>query len=519
MEVGIFAPLFIFNANCFEGWQFGSWAGQLGDGRAISLFESTNPNTKVRYEIQLKGAGRTPYSRFADGKAVLRSSIREFVVSEALNGLYIPTTRALALTLAPKSKVIRETLEPGAIVARFAQSWLRIGTYDILRAQGDRKLIRRLSDFVAEHVYSGWASLPGVYDSTRHVLQAPPTDISREAIEGAKGLEENRYTRLYRAIVRRNALTVAQWQAYAFTNGVLNTDNTSLLGLSLDFGPFAFLDNFDPSYTPNHDDHMLRYSYKNQPSIIWWNLVRLGESLGELIGSGPKVDDPEFTEKGVIEDFAPELIKRAETLIANIGEEYKAVFLAEYKRLMGLRLGLKSEQEDDFDKLFSELLDMLETLELDFNHFFRRLSSVKLAELDTVEKRREVAPRFFHAEGISATSVLSEDQGRDRLAEWLETWSKRIESDWGTEGDAEREAAMKAVNPKFIPRSWVLDELIRRVDQGGERDVIQRVMRMVENPFSEHWAGEEEKEARAEEERWCGDVPRESRAMQCSCSS
>ena len=147
-------------AQCYGGWQFGSWAGQLGDGRAISLFETTNPETNVRYEIQLKGAGKTPYSRFADGKAVLRSSIREFVVSEALNALNIPTTRALSLTLCPKSMVARERMEPGAIVARFAQSWLRIGTFDILRARGDRGLIRKVATYIAEDVFSGWESLP-----------------------------------------------------------------------------------------------------------------------------------------------------------------------------------------------------------------------------------------------------------------------------------------------------------------------------------------------------------------------
>src|SRR5262249_11399036 len=141
-------------------WQFGVWAGQLGDGRAISLFEAINPSTKVRYEIQLKGAGRTPYSRFADGKTVLRSSIREFVVSEALNALGIPTTRALSLTLCPKSLVVREVMEPGAIVVRFAQSWLRIGSFDILRARGARDLVRKLADYVAEEVFSGWESLP-----------------------------------------------------------------------------------------------------------------------------------------------------------------------------------------------------------------------------------------------------------------------------------------------------------------------------------------------------------------------
>ncbi|KAL6720187.1 hypothetical protein ACLMJK_002108 [Lecanora helva] len=501
-------------AQCYGGWQFGSWAGQLGDGRAISLFESTNPLTHTRYEIQLKGAGRTPYSRFADGKAVLRSSIREFVVSEALNGLRIPTTRALSLTLAPTSRVRRERLEPGAIVARFAQSWLRIGTFDIIRARGDRKLIRTLSDYVAEHVYTGWESLPAAQDDASKPTVNRPSGVRKDIIQGAEGLEENRYTRLYRAIARKNALTVAAWQAYAFTNGVLNTDNTSLLGLSLDFGPFAFLDNFDPSYTPNHDDHMLRYSYKNQPTIIWWNLVRLGESMGELVGSGPQVDNREFMEEGVKENFAPELIKRAESIIHNVGEEYKAVFLAEYTRLMRARLGLVSEQESDFKDLFSELLDTLEALELDFNHFFRRLSSLKVSELGTEEERKEKAAIFLHAEGISSTTSVTELGARERLATWLAKWVSRIQQDWGCDQDANREKEMKNVNPKFVPRSWILDEIIQRVEHQGKREVIKRVMTMAEHPFEDDWGGD-----RAEEERWCGDVPRQGRMMQCSCSS
>lgn len=502
-------------AQCYGGWQFGSWAGQLGDGRAISLFESTNPSTKTRYEVQLKGAGRTPYSRFADGKAVLRSSIREFIVSEALNGLHIPTTRALALTLTPESKIRRERLEPGAIVARFAQSWLRIGTFDIMRARGDRDLVRTLANYVAENVYPGWESLPAALnDSSTATASDPSTGVAANKIQGGDGVEENRYTRLYRAICRKNALTVAAWQAYAFTNGVLNTDNTSLLGLSLDFGPFAFLDNFDPSYTPNHDDHALRYSYKNQPSVIWWNLVRLGETFGELIGAGPKVDEETFIEHGVTEEFGPELIKRAETVIGQVGEEYKAVFLAEYSRLMSTRLGLLSEQASDFDDLFSELLDTLEALELDFNHFFRRLCSVKVSELETEDARKEKASIFFHAEGMTATSGVTEIAAKERVGTWLNKWAERIKQDWGSERDGEREKEMKKVNPKFIPRSWVLDEIIQRVERGGEREVIKRVMAMAEHPFEDQWYGDAE-----EEEKWCGDVPRHGRMMQCSCSS
>ena len=501
-------------AMCYGGWQFGSWAGQLGDGRAISLFETTNSDSGIRYELQLKGAGITPYSRFADGKAVLRSSIREFIVSEALNALRIPTTRALSLTLLPHSRVRRETWEPGAIVARFAQSWLRIGSFDILRARGERPLIRQLSTYIAENVFDGWKSLPGRIEDGVSPSEAPPKGVDSKTIEGPAGAEENSFTRLYREIVRRNARTVAAWQAYVFTNGVLNTDNTSIMGLSIDFGPFAFLDNFDPNYTPNHDDHMLRYSYRNQPTIIWWNLVRLGESLGELMGAGAGVDETEFMEKGVRQEDADELVSRAEGIITRAGEEYKAEFLREYKRLMTARLGLKSHKDSDFENLFSELLDTMETLELDFNQFFRKLSNVKVIDLDTEAKRKEAAGIFFHHEGVSAVGN-TEESARKRIADWLNRWQVRVFEDWGPDGqDEERRREMMTINPKFIPKAWILDEVIKRVEQKGEREILDRVLHMALHPFEESWGWDE-----VEEERFCGDVPRAERAMQCSCSS
>lgn len=514
-------------AQCYGGYQFGSWASQLGDGRAISLFESTNPSTKTRYEIQLKGAGQTPYSRFADGKAVLRSSIREFIVSEALNALGIPTTRALSLTLAPKSHVRRERMEPGAIVTRFAQSWLRIGTFDLLRARGDRDLTRTLATYVAENVFQGWESLPAYIpsptttDTNSSTTLNPPRQIPPTTTEGPPPTSENRFARLYREIVRRNALTVAAWQAYAFTNGVLNTDNTSLLGLSLDFGPFAFLDDFDPSYTPNHDDHALRYSYRNQPTIIWWNLVRLGESLGELIGAGPLVDDPAFIAEGVRKDDAPELVKRAESIIERAGTEYKSVFLTEYTRLMRSRFGFLTSQPQDFNTTFSEALNIMEAHSLDFHHFFRRLSSIRLVDLETSDQRKDVATRFFHAEGVTSGT---ESDARERIAKWLEQWKARVQEDWGSsqEDEEKRIEAMKKVNPNFVPRSWVLDEVIQRVERGGEREVLGQVMRMALRPFEESWGGEGGEGGQGErqqEERWCGDVPRGGRGMMCSCSS
>lgn len=505
-------------AQCYGGWQFGSWAGQLGDGRAISLFETTNPGTKVRYEIQIKGAGKTPYSRFADGKAVLRSSIREFVVSEALNALKIPTTRALSLTLCPKSKVSRERLEPGAIVARFAETWLRIGTFDIQRARGARKIIRQLADYIAEDVFPGWESLPGVLAGDEARSEAhldPPRNVPKDELQGQEGEEQNRYARLYREIVRRNAKTVGAWQAYGFMNGVLNTDNTSIYGLSLDFGPFAFMDNFDPSYTPNHDDQMLRYSYQAQPTVVWWNLVRLGESLGELIGAGDRVDTEIFIEKGVEEDFAPVLIKRAESIIDQAGEEYKAVFLSEYRRLMTARLGLKTQKQSDFDHLYSNLLDTLEKLELDFNHFFRRLSAVKLRDLETKESREKTASIFQHSEGVTGLNE-TEESAREAVGKWLEAWRDRVKEDWGEEEekDIEREKVMKAVNPNFIPRNWLLDEVIERVEKKGDREILEGTMKMALNPFEDSWDWNKQ-----EEERFCGDVPRYQRAIQCSCSS
>jgi uncharacterized protein YdiU (UPF0061 family) len=213
-------------AQCYGGFQFGQWAGQLGDGRAISLFESTNTASGERYELQLKGAGLTPYSRFADGKAVLRSSIREFVVSEALNALKIPTTRALSLTLLPESKVRRERIEPGAIVLRFAQSWVRLGNFDILRARGDRKLIRQLATYIAEDVFGGWDKLPARLEDPDKPVDSPEPKrgVAADSIEGADGSEENRFTRFYREVVRRNAKVVAHWQAYGFMNGVLVSD-------------------------------------------------------------------------------------------------------------------------------------------------------------------------------------------------------------------------------------------------------------------------------------------------------
>ena len=289
------------------------------------------------------------------------------------------------------------------------------------------------------------------------------------------------------------------------------------------------MDNFDPSYTPNHDDGMLRYCYKNQPTIIWWNLVRFGEALGEIMGIGANVDSEEFISGGVKEEQEQEVISRAEKLIMQAGEEYKATFLAQYKKLMAARLGIRNFKDSDFDELFSEGLDTMEALELDFNHFFRRLSNLDLASIATPEARKAKASVFFHKEG--PPKFVGESDARDRIAKWLEAWRARIIEDWSDNGeslseskDGERIAAMKQVNPNFVPRGWILDEVIRRVEKEGERDVLDRIMHMALNPFEDTWAGKtlagvEYTGDAEEEQRWVADVPRMERAMQCSCSS
>ncbi|KAF8454955.1 YdiU domain protein [Terfezia claveryi] len=490
-------------ATVYGGMALGSgqWAGQLGDGRAISLFECTNPKTGQRYEVQLKGAGITPYSRFADGKAVLRSSIREFVVSEALHALGIPTTRALALTLLPSKKAVRERAEPCAIVTRFAPTWIRIGSFDIFRWRGDRQNLRRLADYVIDECFGG----------EKNLVPPRPEEVNLTGVDYI-----NRYHRLYREIVRRNARTVAKWQCFGFMNGVLNTDNTHIMGLSLDFGPFSFMDNFDPQFTPNHDDFMKRYSYHNQPTVIWWNLVRLAEDLAELFGSGGLCDTQEFIEKSLSRPEMEKLVPRAEAQIELAGEEYKAVFKAEYISTFCARLGLQAPREEDLDQIISPTLELLQVLELDFNGFFRKLSHIPVLSLDTKEKWF-AASEVFLQEG-ERYAGKGWKGAQEMVAEWLggvyRTRLQLEERDNVGFGDEERREKMLHVNPNFVARNWVLQEVIDLVEKKKDREVLPGLMKMVLDPFRESWGWNEELER-----RWCGDPPKPERGLQCSCSS
>lgn len=237
------------------------------------------------------------------------------------------------------------------------------------------------------------------------------------------------------------------------------------------------------------------------------------------------MDDATFVEKGIEEELVEELTSRAEKVIMQVGEEYKHVFLSEYKRLMTARLGLKNFKESDFDVLFSSLLDTMEALELDFNLFFRRLSGLKVAHLDTQESREVKAGVFFYKDG-QGVSAPSEEEGRKRVGEWLGKWRERVIEDWGESeaADEERRAAMKKVNPSFIPRGWILDEVIKRVEKDGERQVLDRIVWLAQHPFEESWAGKtldgvEYIGDKEEETRWITEVPKAKRALQCSCSS
>jgi serine/tyrosine/threonine adenylyltransferase len=478
-------------AQAYSGWQFGSWAGQLGDGRAISLFEGTNPNTSKRYEVQLKGAGLTPYSRFADGKAVLRSSIREFLGSEAVNSLGIPTSRALALVALPQTKARREMTETCAVVTRLAETFVRIGTFDLLGDRKKRSTVRELADYCIKEVFGG-----------ENKLVAPKNDG-----ESGSTVYNNRYVQMYREIVRRNARTTALCQAYGFMNGVLNTDNTSIYGLSIDYGPFSFMDTFESRFTPNHDDAMGRYSYKNTPTITWWNLVRLGETLGELLGAGTKVDETSFVEKAPETEELNKIFEVAEKVIEDIGEEYKEVFLETYNDKMAERLGFKSFHSADHENLYTTLLDLLEECELEYNAFFRKLGGFPLFGPYTKADLERFFPRVQ-----SFAPRKSVKDGVQDVAAWLEKYKARLEIE-GSVNDIERQKKMDKVNPKFILKNWVMDEVINDA-KNGNYELLEKVKQMALEPFNETWGYDKEFE-----DKFTGESPKLERDSQCSCSS
>uniref|UniRef100_A0A0C9RMU2 Selenoprotein O n=1 Tax=Wollemia nobilis TaxID=56998 RepID=A0A0C9RMU2_9CONI len=335
-------------AQCYGGHQFGMWAGQLGDGRAITLGEVLNDRGE-RWELQLKGAGKTPYSRFADGLAVLRSSIREFLCSEAMDALGVPTTRALCLVTTGKD-VMRDMFydgnpkeEPGAIVCRVAQSFLRFGSYQIhaLRGEEDVEIVRTLLDYTIRHHFPHLDLL----SSADEDFSLRPEGLETSTID----LTSNKYAAWFCEVAERTAVLIAKWQGVGFTHGVMNTDNMSVLGLTIDYGPFGFLDAFDPKYTPNTTDLPgRRYCFANQPDVGMWNLAQLASTLSTA-----------------------NLINDEEAKYAMA--KYGARFMDEYQSVMTKKLGLEKYNKD----LISKLLTNMAIDKVDYTICFRALSNIK----------------------------------------------------------------------------------------------------------------------------------------------
>jgi uncharacterized protein YdiU (UPF0061 family) len=442
------------HATCYGGHQFGAWAGQLGDGRAINLGEVVNGRGE-RWTMQLKGAGPTPYSRSADGLAVLRSSIREFLCSEAMFHLGVPTTRALAV-VATGEAVERDMLydghpadEPGAIVCRLAASFIRFGHFELPAARGNVELLRKLADFTIENDFP---------------------DLAVPAAADAK----TRYLEWFATVCRRTARLVAHWQRVGFVHGVMNTDNMSVLGLTIDYGPYGWLDDYDPNWTPNTTDSGgRRYRYGYQPAVAQWNLLQLANAIYPLIGAA----DP------------------LETLL----REFVATFHAEWQAMLAQKLGLRRFESHD-GELWAELERVLVLVETDMTIFFRRLASIDVDTPDTA--LLEPLEDAYYA-------PLS-DTARERTLDWLRRYRERIRGD--ALPSLERRARMCAANPKYVLRNYMAQLAIDRATD-GDYGLVNELLALLRRPYDEQ----------TQHERWAAKRPDWARhrvgCSMLSCSS
>ena len=407
-------------AMCYGGHQFGNWAGQLGDGRAINLFEVEHQYKN--WKVQLKGAGETPYSRTADGLAVLRSSVREYLCAEAMFHLGVPTTRSLSLSLSG-DQVLRDVLydgnpayEKGAIVSRISPSFLRFGNYEIFSARKDVKYLKVLVDYTIKHHFP-------------HL---------------GKPSKEN-YINFFREVSERTLKMIIDWQRVGFVHGVMNTDNMSILGLTIDFGPYGWLEGFDFGWTPNTTDRQnKRYRYGNQPNIGLWNLYQLANALYPII-----------------EEVEP---------LEAVLNQYKVDFEAQSFAMMKSKLGLFADDENDLN-LIQALEDNLQLVETDMTIFFRLLSDFS----DVKTGFRLIENAFYDLENIT-------DEVKMRWINWFEIYQNRVAKE--TISSEERKTKMDLVNPKYVLRNYMSQLAIDAADK-GDYSLIDELYQLLKKPYDE----------------------------------
>ena len=421
------APL----ASVYSGHQFGVWAGQLGDGRALWLGEFDTPMGPQ--EIQLKGSGPTPYSRHADGRAVLRSCIREFLCSEAMHGLGIPSTRALALVASPQP-VWRETQETAAVVTRVAPSFIRFGHFEHFAARGQLHALQKLLDFC------------------RHTLGLGTKEGTTPALA------------LLADVTHRTACLMAQWQAVGFCHGVMNTDNMSILGLTLDYGPFQFIDGYDPEHICNHSDTHGRYAFDQQPQVAHWNLYALGQALLTL-------EPDQDAILAVLQSYA---------------SSYEQAWLVQMRR----KMGCQEPHSDDLAQL-KELYEWMASEQCDHTIFWWRLSQA-------------VANWQAGLAFDSAMKPVIDLAPGPRLTLWLNGLRRRLES----EGRTDAGQRMLRSNPRFVLRNHLAEQVIQAAQKGDAKPVRQ-LLEVLQNPYDSHPA----------HVAWADFPPEWARHIQISCSS
>ncbi|MEK8088410.1 protein adenylyltransferase SelO [Thermithiobacillus plumbiphilus] len=391
-------------ATLYSGHQFGHYVPQLGDGRAILLGEVRNQRGE-HWEIQLKGAGQTPFSRMGDGRAVLRSTIREYLCSEAMHGLGIPTTRALAI-VGSDLAVYREEVETGAVLARLAPSHVRFGHFEVYFYRDRHADLKTLADYVIDHDFPGFSD------------------------------KSDKYTAFFQEVLERTARLIARWQTVGFAHGVMNTDNMSILGLTIDYGPYGFLDAYDPGFICNHSDNTGRYAFDNQPRIAMWNLSALAQALSPLV--------PVEEGRAVLERFGP-------------------VYATEYVHGMCAKLGLLEPDKADI-ALFQDLLKLMAQTRADYTNFFRTLS------------------RFSTDEGASNSILRDQILDRAGFDAWALRYRERLLKQ--AESDDTRATRMNVVNPKYILRNYLAQNAIARA-QEKDFSELNRLLDLLRRPFDE----------------------------------